>query len=191
MTTTTTEPDALDERVGTPELVFALERFRERAHQRAVADVQAGRADLAAAVGAGDREKAATVAARLRELELIAEASPEPDFATSCASFVRSAFADVGSRFAREVMGFRLGTFERDRAAIAPRWGSFRARYQGWAKEGADAAEGVFLLREASFWHGWIDDYARRHPIAPPPDSMLAGRPVPKARQFIYLGSSR
>jgi hypothetical protein len=181
--------DALDPRALSPEARAALRQFRSRQQllREALAGLGAARADLTAAIGSGDPDQTAAVAARVREAEILAEAVTEPSFA-DCAAYVRTAFADVSSRFAREVMDPRRNGFEPDRASIAQRWRGFQAMYQGWHREGSDASTALALLKECSFFHAWVDRYALAHPPERRPDDALAHAVAKPALEFVYLG---
>jgi len=188
-TVTTTEPDTDDPRVATPELQAALERFRERAgrRQRAVADLEAARSDLRCAIAAGDREQTAAIAGRLRELEIVLEATPEPDFAQEVAGHARRVIEALFARFAAALEA-RRGQHIEAAARAGMRWSQFQGRYRLWARDGTDATEGLALLNEAGYWARWLDDFEATYLPTPRPDTMVAARPVPKARQFIHLG---
>jgi uncharacterized protein with PIN domain len=186
--TATTEPDI--DKVATPELRAALARFSERrdARQRADADLQAARADLTAAIGAGDRERTSTLAGRLRELEIILEATPEPDFAREVAGNIRRVVEAVFVRFAAAVEARRGQHIEAARRA-GMRWGQFQGRYRLWARDGADASEGVALVNEAGYWARWLDDFEATYPPTPrPADSLAHAAPRPPRPPLIFQG---
>ena len=192
-TPTTAEPhsdlDALD-RVLSAQARAALERFRQQAamHRRAVADLQAVKADLVGAVGSGDREQIAALARARVSASFVLEASPAPDFAREAAGAVRSAVQPVFQRFSAALEARRGQTLEAaNRAGL--RWSRFHQRYQTWAREGSDAGEGFALLSEASYWCSWLDSFESEYAPTPrPADALAHPAPKPPLPPLIFLG---